>query len=446
MFASISPAARRIIGLLLISAVLLTAAMPTLARNWQGNKDTEDFAPIYQAARAMLSGRDIYAAADGLYIYPPLLAFLFQPLALLPEHTAAIAWCILSVIIMFSAACLAGEEATRRWRGFEVGIISSSASIVAAGAVLLAAEKIHADFRLGQTDCLMLLGLISILRWIEEKPWVAGAAVAATASMKYVTLIFLPYFIIKRNYRAAIASLAWLLVFNALPALEVGIRGATQFLASALGAIIKMANVLPPAGVKEHISRVSWDRSVSITSAVVRLAESYHVPLWAALLFLCGCFVAFITVTLLLSGLYGVRLFRGPILERSGAGGAVAALEWSILIVAALVFSPQSTARHFVLMLGVYAVGLATLLAQRARAPRIILGIALVLTSLGISFPPRNLGMDSALGQWRAIAGASWCAVVLLLLIVAIGSRTISVAEKSLQERQGIGNDGDSAE
>jgi hypothetical protein len=87
-----SPALKRLTAAFVIAAVLIAAALPTFLRAWSGRKDLDDFAVVYSAARAMWNHVDIYAGTAGMYIYSPFLAFIFQPLAALPERAAAIVW------------------------------------------------------------------------------------------------------------------------------------------------------------------------------------------------------------------------------------------------------------------------------------------------------------------------------------------------------------------
>src|SRR5437588_12027494 len=92
--------ARRAVSIAIITLVLVAAAIPTIVRNATTQKDTQDFAPIYHAARALVTGHNIYSATTGLDIYPPFLAFIVQPLVLLPEHAPAIAWLHLSAMFV----------------------------------------------------------------------------------------------------------------------------------------------------------------------------------------------------------------------------------------------------------------------------------------------------------------------------------------------------------
>src|SRR6476619_5686421 len=157
----------------LILIVLLVGAAHAIAKFWIGD-DVSDFVHFYRAASAMSKGKDIYAASQGHYIYPPLLAFIFQPLTILPEAMAATVWTAINGVLILVAIFVASKEAAVRWprTGSELNIILPW--IIAAVATCLAADKIHGILTLGQTDCLMLLGFACALRWMERKPLLAG--------------------------------------------------------------------------------------------------------------------------------------------------------------------------------------------------------------------------------------------------------------------------------
>jgi hypothetical protein len=102
-----------------------------------------------------------------------------------------------------------------------------------------------------------------------------------------------------------------------------------------------------------------------------------------------------------------------------------------VLIFLALAFSPQTTARHMVLLLLINTVAVAVFLAHDAKASRVLLIIAAVLQVAVLSLSFR------AIVAWRAVGGASWCALGLVLAIVWSGSHALS---ESCRHR-GRGND-----
>ena len=101
-------------ALFVFVATLIVAAVPAAKRALSGR--TGDFTYLWLAAQAMIRGEDIYASGRGYYIYPPLTAFLFQPLAFLPESGAAMLWLVMNVALTATAAVIVGRELTRSWR------------------------------------------------------------------------------------------------------------------------------------------------------------------------------------------------------------------------------------------------------------------------------------------------------------------------------------------
>jgi len=415
-FTNIASRKRLAYGALTIIVLFILGANAVLRQFSIGG--TKDFQHFYHAARAMWNGSDIYAATNGHYVYPPFLAFILQPLALMPEHIAAIIWIVLSGVFVFAAALISASEAARCWLRTGAENDPSIPWLIAAIATILIADKIHASFILGQTDGLMLLGFACTLSWMQRKPLLAGAIVGATASIKYLSLIFVPYFLIKKNFRAAFASIVAFSFFMALPAMQIGFARAGQYGAVALRGMGRMMGIIE-APKTAKILRVSMDRSVSITSAVFRLTRSYGVPdLFAAMFLLC-VFIAVMAAIVFMCRRNGVLIFRPARSDRHVAN-AVTSLEGAVLIFLALAFSPQTTARHMVLLLLINTVAIAVFLVQDAKASRalLIIATALQVAVLSVSF--------RAIVAWRAVGGASWCALGLVLAIVWSGSRALS--------------------
>jgi hypothetical protein len=124
---------------------------------------------------------------------------------------------------------------------------------------------------------------------------------------------------------------------------------------------------------------------------------------------------------------HGLVLFKSNTNRQDGAEqNAVATLEWSVAIMIAITFAPQITARHMVLTLLLYNVGIGIFFLQHDTRLRTVLVAAIVIMVAGLSLPFRGLGSNNALRTWREVGGASWCALVLILALVWAGSRAIS--------------------
>jgi alpha-1,2-mannosyltransferase len=391
--------------------VLIGSAAHAAIKIYQSG-ETEDFSYFYHAAQAMLAGEDIYSATRGRYLYPPLLAFVLQPLALLPEQLAGVIWAGLTAVLLALAMLIAAREACRRWNA-DAG--RAAIATTAAIPLLLFGEKIHGIFTLGQTDAIMLLGFACVLRWMKDKPLLAGFVVGLTANVKYLSLIFVPYFIWKRNYRAALASGIAFAAFILLPAIEIGLSQSAQFITGAFGGLTKMMGF---GGAKggAAIFGVDWPRSISITSAVFRFTRSLGIDdVWAVGLIAVIC-AAILAAMLLIARRCSVRIF-----SRDDAQPAVAALEWAVLVFAAVAFSPQTTARHLAFIVLAFVIAIPVLRAADTTRASIALAAAMALALFGLSTPWRALGLGDFMVTWRNAAGATWCALLMILALVWCG-------------------------
>ena len=427
-----STGATRFSAALISLGVLLGAGLPTLLGVWSGRKNLDDFAVVYAGARALWNHLDIYAATAGMYIYSPFLAFIFQPLAVLPERAADVVWLLLIGSIIFFAALIAANKVARIWL-CQRAIDPSPRLVIATAAMALSFEKIRADFVLGQTDCLMIIGFVAVLCLMTRRALMAGIATGAVGNIKYLALIFVPYFLGKRNYRAALASIVSFFLFFTLPAVEVGLRSMKIYSINAFAVLTRVAAVrnwidLTAVGRshKPIVNSVTWPNSVSLTSSILRMTRSHGISDVFGGIAIALFFAGVVTVIVLIGRHHGVNLLIGSTATSNASADRVASIEWAVLIVLALVFGPQTTPRHMILVLLVYTVAVAILIVQTRRAPRILLIVSMATTALALSLPFRDTGSHPWLVTLKSAGVASWCSLSLVLLIAWFGSRTIS--------------------
>ncbi len=410
-----------------IGLLLTAAAIPGFNRAWAEAKAPDDFHVVYLGARAMIDHAEIHAAANGMYIYSPLLAFVFQPLALLPERVAALVWLVLIAIITVAATIVASRKITGSWQLAVRDGDGAMPLLVSAGALLLSFEKIRSEFILGQTDCLILLGLALILVWLDQRPQLAAITAGICANFKYLALIFVPYFVIKRNYRAAVTSALSFAFFFVLPTIEIGRRLIGDYIVNAVAVLEKViggrgfAEVVPGDGVPV-VNSIAWSNSVSLSSSVFRLTQSLQLSSTVAVIVIALLFVAIVGAIIWIGRRYDVDLFRPAVAKVECAHAQTTNIEWAALIVLALIFGPQTTARHMIMLTLVYVVGLTLVFVEQRRGSRISLLAAMVATAAALSLPFRETGVHPALLALKSAGAASWCAVVLMFFIAVIGA------------------------
>lgn len=176
-----------------------------------------DFNVYYHAAREVVAGRGPYQHSLGEwtpYIYPPLLAELLVPLAVLPLPIAAYIWFLINaasvVVAVWMSVRLIAERKAPRW-------------IIAACAVVIVFRFVLDNFNLGQVNAIVTaLAVAHVFLYARgKKVWSAFALVIAI-SIKLTPAVFLLYHIAKMRLRFAVACVALLAAVTALSFLPMG--------------------------------------------------------------------------------------------------------------------------------------------------------------------------------------------------------------------------------
>jgi len=159
-----------------------------------------DIHAYYEAGERLNAGLPLYAAQGDVnsphyYFYPPLLAIVFRPLALLPFQVAAIAWEIAMVAAFGVTLRLVGLRSRRTWIavGLLGGPIAWSITIGQAqvGVTLLLALGNPAAVALA-TQVKLFPALVA-LYWIGRRDWNSlGRYIGWSALLVLVQLILEP--------------------------------------------------------------------------------------------------------------------------------------------------------------------------------------------------------------------------------------------------------------
>ncbi len=200
-------------GLLLLALVLLAvrvASTPHLL--------LDDLAVYRLGGRAVLDHDALYSASSGrlVFTYPPSAALAFVPLALLPAGAAGAAMVLASVAAGgWAAAIVLGIERLR-W-------LSTLPLLVA----LAASEPIARTLILGQVNLVLIL-MVLLDALVVPRRW-RGVLVGLAAAIKLTPLVFVLWFLIRRDWRSAARSFATFLLATAAAALVLPTDSATYW-------------------------------------------------------------------------------------------------------------------------------------------------------------------------------------------------------------------------
>jgi hypothetical protein len=196
-------------GLYLARAAAQFAGLPRASLQW-------DFHQFFQAAQALATGHDPYAAflhgctaghwCRGGYIFPPLLAGVMLPLTSLSEHTAAAVWLLLSHVFFFGAV-LVTVRALRTFVPQHLGLL------VLAGTFMFLPVYVSLYFlQVGMLLLLLLsLSAAAYIRKSERSAAVAGAWLGVAAVLRVSPVLAAPMLLfpgrLPRRGRRAVAGL-----------------------------------------------------------------------------------------------------------------------------------------------------------------------------------------------------------------------------------------------
>ncbi|HXA43384.1 MAG TPA: glycosyltransferase family 87 protein [Candidatus Solibacter sp.] len=196
-----------------------------------------DYLPYFNAASTLNHGGNPYSVflqtcatewCNVGYIYPPLLAEAFRPLALLPLHAGAYIW--LALTYLFFAASVTAVDRT----------VGSSLSRGARSALLLAAllfVPLYASFYFLQVNTLVLL-ILALAAWAYTRgqDGVAGAWLGVATVLRVTPLIQAPMLLRRwRDLRRPFGPLAFGLVgLGLLAVLTLLTRSTIDYLGTVL--------------------------------------------------------------------------------------------------------------------------------------------------------------------------------------------------------------------
>lgn len=187
-------------------------------------KNQGDIYNHIQFGKRFLAGTDIYAGGLN-FVYPPLWAMVFSPLALVPVGVGQ----VLLFIVGFAAmAMLFSTVARLASRDLPLGPRGAFWSIVVA--VLLASAFISRDMQ----DCfvntiIIALVWLGIRFWSQRREAAGGFCLGLSIALKCSPLLTLFFFAWKRQWRMVGWTVLATLLFTLAPALRMGWGGPDGF-------------------------------------------------------------------------------------------------------------------------------------------------------------------------------------------------------------------------
>jgi len=182
-----------------------------------------DFHAYYYTGERLLNGKSIYDIEayreDKIanFKYPPICASIFALLALSPERTAATIWFTLGYALFVASLFYSGRMI------FDEKISSRQRKWIYFWSLFFVSRFVMQNFDTGQVNFLMIFTLIiGIYMARKNRSFIGGLLIGFSILIKYMSAIFIPYFIFKRKYKLVFCIIASLVFFSLLPGLFVG--------------------------------------------------------------------------------------------------------------------------------------------------------------------------------------------------------------------------------
>ena len=204
----------RVPTLILATLSILTALLGSLG--WTFHRRQVDLQVYLMGARHLSSAHLYSLSLPGVHLpftYPPFSTLFFWPLTLVTTGVATVLWALvnLAALVVIMAVTLLAVHPERRSTG--VGVPWDLIALLVGPAVLL--EPVMLDMSFGQINlvlvALILLDATTRLS-VGRRTLPRGVGIGLAAAIKLVPLIFVPFLLVTRQFRAAASALSTVLL------------------------------------------------------------------------------------------------------------------------------------------------------------------------------------------------------------------------------------------
>jgi len=185
-------------------------SVPSLAHTQRTPPQNKDYDIWFEVGQRVIHGESLYPEEGNEqygYMYPPTLAiFVFAPLSVLGYTVFVSAFVLGNSLVWYFTMQL----------GFHLfaGSARRQPTVVFLLPFAATVGYVYDTFLLGQVNLVLLLLMFLMFSMLRSgKPWLAGGLLALAAAMKAFPLSALAYLVYRRHWKAAIATVAGLILF-----------------------------------------------------------------------------------------------------------------------------------------------------------------------------------------------------------------------------------------
>ncbi|WP_305095273.1 glycosyltransferase 87 family protein [Prescottella sp. R16] len=150
------------------------------------------------------------ASGDSLpFTYPPLAAVVFSPMSAISLDAAGVVLTVLTVLALFASLAL-----TLASIGVRVRTMLAWTAL-AATAVAFTLEPVRSTFDYGQVN-ILLMAFVAADCLPKRTPWPRGLLIGFVAAVKLTPAVFVLFFLVRRDVRAAVTTGVSFVAFGAI--------------------------------------------------------------------------------------------------------------------------------------------------------------------------------------------------------------------------------------
>lgn len=366
-----------------------------------------DLESYLRASKRIIENEPLYVQEVVAYIYPPLLAFILIPLTLIPPYIVKVIWFFLNIFLIYlSFKLLLNTIDQKNINIFTLSFFS----------IFFTLRFFMDNSNLGQINIVILfLCGLTLYFFTLRKDFLAGIFLASAIVIKVTPIFLLFYFVFKREFKLSFYTLSSLIFFLLIPSLSLGFTGN-------IDALIQYKDIVQNIYDSTHLNQSLYNTIIHFLSPV---------PLWNDMKINIANLSEY-QIKKVIYTIFGIIsiIFAFIFRKKIKRDDANILLEYSMVIVLMLLFSPVSRKAHFVILLIPHFFYLYFLLEFKTFRYR-----KLALIILITSFVLNTLTVEGVMGRdpsdfMESYSCVTFGTITLLIGLVLLHSKKFTFFEK----------------
>ncbi|HOE63208.1 MAG TPA: glycosyltransferase family 87 protein [Candidatus Sumerlaeota bacterium] len=208
--------------------LLLLIFIVTVLLRWSyscySERISRDYQRHYIAAKTVVAGENPYLRKTPKFKYPLFNAILLSPLSFFNIYLSQSLWFGLCVVLILGICSMTGALLGREKMHFPLWLWLIP--------IFISARFFWMNLKLGQINTLVfyftVLGLY--LMDVRNKKWIGGGFIGLASVMKYMPILFIFYFALKKRWKECLGMLLGFIVcFFIIPVMFLGVRKTIEY-------------------------------------------------------------------------------------------------------------------------------------------------------------------------------------------------------------------------